>query len=80
MPDKHTVAFLGLGHMGGPMALNLVRAGYRVTAFDVVPAYVGAAGLSLCARGQDEEDGGGQQEEDPTRHAYPLVTRSRRPG
>ena len=43
MPDKHTVAFLGLGHMGGPMALNLVRAGYRVTAFDVVPAALEAA-------------------------------------
>ncbi len=33
-----TVAFLGLGHMGGPMAANLVRAGYRVLAFDPVPA------------------------------------------
>ena len=38
MPDKDGVAFLGLGHMGGPMAVNLVRAGYRVTGFDVVPA------------------------------------------
>lgn len=33
-----TVAFLGLGHMGGPMAINLVKAGYAVTGFDVVPA------------------------------------------
>ena len=33
-----TVAFLGLGHMGGPMAINLVKAGYTVTGFDVVPA------------------------------------------
>lgn len=32
------VAFLGLGHMGGPMAANLVRAGYEVLAFDPVPA------------------------------------------
>ncbi|MDZ4354751.1 MAG: 3-hydroxyisobutyrate dehydrogenase [Arthrobacter sp.] len=32
------VAFLGLGHMGGPMAINLVEAGYTVTGFDVVPA------------------------------------------
>ncbi len=32
------VAFLGLGHMGGPMAINLVRAGYSVVGFDVVPA------------------------------------------
>ncbi|BCW65582.1 3-hydroxyisobutyrate dehydrogenase [Arthrobacter sp. NicSoilB4] len=33
-----TIAFLGLGHMGGPMAINLVKAGYTVTGFDVVPA------------------------------------------
>ncbi|MEC5192521.1 MULTISPECIES: 3-hydroxyisobutyrate dehydrogenase [unclassified Arthrobacter] len=32
------VAFLGLGHMGGPMAINLVKAGYSVAGFDVVPA------------------------------------------
>ncbi|RDI42660.1 3-hydroxyisobutyrate dehydrogenase [Nocardia mexicana] len=32
------VAFLGLGHMGGPMAANLVKAGYEVLAFDPVPA------------------------------------------
>ncbi|MCQ1985292.1 3-hydroxyisobutyrate dehydrogenase [Arthrobacter sp. zg-Y844] len=32
------VAFLGLGHMGGPMAVRLVNAGYSVTGFDVVPA------------------------------------------
>lgn len=31
------VAFLGLGHMGGPMAANLVEAGYPVTGFDPVP-------------------------------------------
>jgi 3-hydroxyisobutyrate dehydrogenase len=33
-----TIAFLGLGHMGGPMAINLAGAGYTVTGFDVVPA------------------------------------------
>lgn len=43
MPEMLTVAFLGLGHMGMPMALNLVRAGHRVTGFDVVPAAVEAA-------------------------------------
>lgn len=38
-PDRPgTIAFLGLGHMGGPMAINLVKAGYTVTGFDVVPA------------------------------------------
>lgn len=31
------IAFLGLGHMGGPMAINLVKAGYTLAGFDVVP-------------------------------------------
>jgi len=44
-PDtaKPRVAFLGLGHMGGPMAVNLVKAGYDVIGFDVVPAALDAA-------------------------------------
>ena len=33
-----TIAFLGLGNMGGPMAANLVAAGHDVRGFDVVPA------------------------------------------
>jgi 3-hydroxyisobutyrate dehydrogenase len=32
------IAFIGLGHMGGPMAVNLTRAGYTVSGFDLVPA------------------------------------------
>ena len=43
MSEKYTVAFLGLGHMGGPMAANLARAGYGVAGFDVVPAALEAA-------------------------------------
>jgi 3-hydroxyisobutyrate dehydrogenase len=31
------IAFIGLGNMGGPMAANLVRAGYDVRGFDLVP-------------------------------------------
>jgi 3-hydroxyisobutyrate dehydrogenase len=38
-----TVAFLGLGHMGGPMAANLLAAGHTVHAFDPVPALSAAA-------------------------------------
>jgi len=41
-----SIAFLGLGHMGGPMALNLVKAGYTVTGFDLSPAAVDAARAS----------------------------------
>ncbi len=32
-----TIAFIGLGNMGGPMAASLARAGHRVGAFDLSP-------------------------------------------
>ena len=32
------IAFIGLGNMGGPMAVNLVKAGHSVTGFDIVSA------------------------------------------
>ncbi|MEU3057543.1 3-hydroxyisobutyrate dehydrogenase [Streptomyces griseus] len=38
-----TVAFIGLGHMGGPMAANLVSAGYRVLGHDLVESCLSAA-------------------------------------
>ncbi|MEU6311494.1 3-hydroxyisobutyrate dehydrogenase [Streptomyces sp. NPDC047014] len=38
-----TVAFIGLGHMGGPMAANLVGAGHRVLGFDLLPDLLAAA-------------------------------------
>ena len=38
-----SVAFLGLGHMGGPMAANLVAAGHTVRGFDPAPAAAEAA-------------------------------------
>jgi 3-hydroxyisobutyrate dehydrogenase len=37
------IAFIGLGHMGGPMAANLVKAGHTLRVFDLVPAAVAAA-------------------------------------
>src|ERR1700687_5452856 len=33
-----SIAFIGLGNMGGPMAANLVKAGHKVIAFDLVDA------------------------------------------
>ncbi len=33
-----SIAFIGLGNMGGPMAANLVKAGHNVTGFDVSSA------------------------------------------
>lgn len=50
------VAVLGLGHMGLPMARNLVAAGHEVVGFDVVPAAVDAAragGLVIAEAGTD---------------------------
>jgi len=38
-----TIAFLGLGNMGAPMAGNLVNAGHTVRGFDPVPAATAAA-------------------------------------
>ena len=32
-----TIAFIGLGNMGNPMAANLVKAGLTVQGFDLVP-------------------------------------------
>ena len=30
-----SIAFIGIGNMGWPMATNIVRAGFRLTVFDV---------------------------------------------
>lgn len=37
-----TVAFIGLGNMGGPMAVNLANAGHEVIAFDLAAAALAA--------------------------------------
>ena len=49
-----TIAFLGLGNMGAPMAGNLVNAGYTVRGYDPVPAARTAAadkGVEVAERG-----------------------------
>jgi len=40
---KTRIGFIGLGIMGGPMAKNLIKAGYPLTVYDIVPEKV--AGL-----------------------------------
>ncbi|MFE6735111.1 3-hydroxyisobutyrate dehydrogenase [Microbacterium sp. NPDC057650] len=50
------IAFLGLGHMGLPMAVNLVKAGHDVIGYDPVPAAVdaaSAAGVPIASFGID---------------------------
>ncbi|UPK39605.1 3-hydroxyisobutyrate dehydrogenase [Bradyrhizobium sp. 186] len=51
-----TIAFIGLGNMGGPMAANLVKAGHKVVAFDLAEASrnqakVDGAGIAESAAG-----------------------------
>jgi 3-hydroxyisobutyrate dehydrogenase len=51
-----SIAFIGLGNMGGPMAANLVKAGHQVHGFDLVPASRDAAkasGVSIAAKAVD---------------------------
>ena len=51
-----TIAFLGLGHMGGPMAANLVAGGLAVRGFDPVPDLKAAAeakGATVFGSGAD---------------------------
>lgn len=38
-----TIAFIGLGNMGGPMALNQIKAGHTVRVFDLSAAAVATA-------------------------------------
>ena len=55
-----TIAFLGLGNMGGPMAANLVTAGHTVRGFDPVPAAQEAAkanGVSVFGTGAEAVTG-----------------------
>ncbi|MGN0933997.1 3-hydroxyisobutyrate dehydrogenase [Falsigemmobacter intermedius] len=51
------IGFIGLGNMGGPMAANLVKAGYEVTGFDLVTAppegAARAASAAEAAKGAD---------------------------
>ncbi|QNM98000.1 3-hydroxyisobutyrate dehydrogenase [Chitinimonas koreensis] len=54
------IAFIGLGHMGGPMAANLLRAGFPLTVFDLVPAAIAAAvaaGATAAASAAEAVDG-----------------------
>ncbi len=48
------IAFTGLGNMGAPMAANLVKAGHRVTGFDLVAK---PEGLSIALTAADAVNG-----------------------
>ncbi|WP_438750243.1 3-hydroxyisobutyrate dehydrogenase [Pararhizobium sp. O133] len=47
-----SIGFIGLGHMGGPMAANLVKAGYAVKGFDLAQPLLDQArenGIMACS-------------------------------
>jgi len=55
-----SIAFIGLGNMGGPMAANLVKAGHKVTGFDLVEAsraQAKADGVTVAASAVDAVKG-----------------------
>jgi 3-hydroxyisobutyrate dehydrogenase len=49
------IAFIGLGHMGGGMAPNLVKAGYEVHAFDLSEEALAHAVEGGCLRAGSTE-------------------------
>ncbi len=54
------IAFIGLGHMGAPMATNLLKAGYLLNVFDLVQSAVDglvAAGASAARSARDAVQG-----------------------
>ncbi len=60
MTTSLTIAFIGLGNMGLPMAANLAKAGHRVTAFDLSADAVAKArtqGLQIAASAAEAVEG-----------------------
>ncbi|MDX1542175.1 MAG: NAD(P)-binding domain-containing protein, partial [Geminicoccaceae bacterium] len=47
------IGFVGLGVMGGPMALNLIEAGFELTVFDLDPAALSGVERAGAARAGD---------------------------
>src|SRR3954469_7759106 len=60
------IAFIGLGHMGGGMAPNLVKAGHEVHAFDLVPEAIEQAVGKGCT--------GASSTVEAVRHADVVIT------
>ena len=55
-----SIAFIGLGNMGAPMALNLVKAGHSLKVYDLAPAAVKTltdAGAKAAASAADAVQG-----------------------
>lgn len=57
-----SIGFIGVGNMGGPMARNLVAAGHRVRAFDVVAAALDRAVADGCAGAESAAEAAAEAE------------------
>lgn len=60
MTQANRIAFIGLGNMGGPMAINLRKAGHTVSAFDLSAdalAKVQSQGVEVAASAQSAAQG-----------------------
>lgn len=53
-----TIGFIGLGNMGGPMAVNLAKAGHKVKAFDLSKEAVERAVAAGCTAAASASDAG----------------------
>jgi 2-hydroxy-3-oxopropionate reductase len=50
------VGFIGLGIMGKPMSRNLIKAGYQVVVYDIVPESVAAMAAAGASAGKSAKD------------------------
>ena len=71
------IAFIGLGNMGGPMAANLVKAGHKVIAFDLVEA---SRAQARARRGRDRRQLGCRGEGRRCRHHHAAGGQARAVG
>jgi 2-hydroxy-3-oxopropionate reductase len=58
----NTIGFIGLGIMGNPMAKNLIKAGYELTVYDIVPEKVDDVVKAGAKAGSSSKDVAAQSE------------------
>ena len=56
MAAKKKIGFVGLGIMGKPMAMNLIKAGYNLTVYDIRPEPVKEVVAAGAAEGKSSKD------------------------
>ena len=59
---KERIGFIGLGVMGKPMALNLIKAGYSITVYDVNPQPVNELVMTGAVQGKSPTEVAGKSD------------------